>query len=98
MSVGANAEFVQIIDGDGERACRGGTVARSSLNRDRTRTSMHFAIDRSSGGHDTRVWIDCKQSILIAGQAVSDRVGRRIQVKRIRRDATVVPIATFSST
>ncbi len=83
----ANAELVQIVDGDGKRACRSGTVARSSLNRDRTRTSVHFAIDRSRCGHDTCVWIDCKQSILIAGQAVSDGVGRRIQVERIRCDA-----------
>ncbi len=48
---------------------------------------MHFAIDRGSGSHDTCVWIDRKQSILITGQAISDRVGRRIQVERIRGNA-----------
>ncbi len=87
ISRSRDAELVQIVDGDGKRSCRSRSIARRSLNRDRTRTSMHFAIDRGSGSHDTRVWIDCKQSILIAGQAVCDRVGGRIQVERIRGNA-----------
>ena len=47
---------------------------------------MQFSIDHDRSRNDTRVGVDLEQSARVAGQAIRDCVGRRIEIKCIGSD------------